>query len=155
MRPSLIPLALLALLAAGCAGKGARPCEPVAPEIVALAGQPVYAHCEVDREARPKGQPAVRYIPSSTRMQRCGYSDILLVIGPDGAVLPQTIKVVRSNDRDLSNFHMEAVRAARFEPAMKGGVAVAQIDTLKAGYAVVTSTGTSPPSVSRANAPRC
>jgi hypothetical protein len=145
--------AIAALLLTACAGRTPRPCEPVPADVLTAANQIVYSRCQVDRVARmPARLPAMQYTPRGN----CGSVMLQIVINESGRVIPRATRVIRSSDPALADAFQNSLAAARFRPAVKDGVPVAMLDSIGTGYSVVTvRSGGAPPSVSRANAPRC
>ena len=138
-------------LALACASRKPAVCDPVPADLVALAGQPVYARCEVDRVASGAAIRPGQFTPT----QRCGSATIQFVVDRDGRVIPATVRIVRASDRALADAYVSGLSGARFSPAYKDSLPVAQLEEITNGYSVVTSTGRTPANVSRANAPRC
>ena len=92
----------------------------------------VYTRNEVDQKARVTHRPEPLYPEKARRKRLKGRVNLQLVLRPDGRVTD--IEVLESSDESFSQTSIEAAKKIRFEPALKGGCAVAQSNVVFYSY---------------------
>jgi hypothetical protein len=151
----ILSAALVTATLCACAARTPRKtsCEPIAPQIAALAGGAVFTECEVDKHAvGPNPLPRLPYTPDPS--QTCRRAVLDFVVDSAGRPLRQTAVIVRTNDPALSEAMITNLPDLHFKPAKKDGRAVSQLVRLERLYQLVTVTvpeGTPP---SRIRPPR-
>jgi hypothetical protein len=125
------------------------------------AGRPVYRDCAVDRPARFTNTNVLPdWRPPTSSSNSCYSVEMEFVVDEAGRVERETATVVQASDRSFANAWMTTLGEWKFEPAVRGGVRVRQIVTMKrsAQTAVVRSSspvGTGRPPSTTERLPKC
>jgi hypothetical protein len=122
----------LVMLTVGCASRqraedeGA--CVPVAPAVVAAAGMPVFAACEVEvRVGTTRKGDFVPFYPTPIGRTGCFIVAVEFVVDPSGLAIPATQRVRQSSDASMLRNVLATIYNTQYVPAMKGGRNVAQL----------------------------
>jgi hypothetical protein len=140
MRRSVQAIAFALSIAAlgalgGCASAGARAaaandCVLSQDQVTLARGLPLYRDCNVDRKARlaiTRLHP--QFTPNSRGGPTCYSAMVEFVIDSTGRAEKESIHVVKTTDPSFGAAVADVVPRLSFEPAMKGGQTVRQIDT--------------------------
>lgn len=87
----------------------------------------IWRAAEVDEPVGEQRGPAPVYPPALARMGLTGVATLQYVVGSDGRVEAGSVVVIGATRPPFGEAAATAVRAARFSPAKKGGVAVRQL----------------------------
>lgn len=125
-----------AVACASAGGKGA-PCGPVPVERRAGLAE-VYAECGVDVKAEVQRPiPQVSYTPGAG--ERCSSAEVEVVVDTLGAVVRNSATVVRATHKSFADAVITSITSARFTPARKNGVRVAQVYRYGAGFTTMVA----------------
>ena len=158
MRP-LFLIALVVLTSSPVAAQRSKRRCPDALVDSSAGGVPVYQACQVDREARQRGNaPRLEWTPpaGSLRDGSCFRADVRFVVDTLGVPEVATIRDVTVSNVDFEQAVRDVIPRLRYEPAQLNGARVRQIVTYQQSAAVRVISGSSPsgrPSSSRP--PRC
>lgn len=133
---------LTAVLTVGCAGgRSAATAAPGTPFLADTAGPrgrctpvdtvlrldtPIHRDCDVETKARLISSGRFAFQPASSKERSCFRAIVDVVVDEQGVPMPQTLHLVASNDHAFTGRVMELVRASRYAPARRGGMAVKQ-----------------------------
>ena len=102
-------------------------CEPATLAAVWTTAGPVYRSCEVDREAKPIGEPpAIKWTPPVTA-DRCNTALVEFVVDTLGVPEARGARIVRATNPEFGLLHLKSVAARRYSAATKAGIAVRQV----------------------------
>lgn len=97
----------------------------------------VYSACEVDKQARLRGQLRPAYNPSNpASIPSCLKTVVDVVVDENGLPIVPSVRLVSTTDRAHGEAVMEAVRTAKFQAAQKEGNPVRQVIRLDHGGVV-------------------
>lgn len=148
-------LAFVAVASPASAQKKKKNCPDPAPD--STAGEMlVYPRCAVDKEARPIGnRPPLDWSPSAAgaRNGACYRADFRLVVDSLGFPIANSIRLVRTTQRDFADALQAQIQQMRFEPARVDGRAVPQLVEYGAITGVRVTSSSAPSMNSRM--PRC
>lgn len=156
-------VAALAVTVTACAStprgpRAAASCEAV-PVDFWPGGPEVFRDCAVNQRARPIGTPVrIQYTPSGS--QPCRRAVFELVVDSAGKTVPETARLVRTDDKGFADAVQSILGQLRYEPARKEGRRVAQLVRVEHTLAmrvVVVPAGTPPSAAASgmARAPSC
>jgi TonB family protein len=91
------------------------------------AAHSIYMPDQVDMASRLQERLAVRYPPELAATRTSGSALAEFVVSENGDVEPGSMRVVTATHHSFAQAAMQALLAAHFSPAMKGGVAVRQL----------------------------
>ncbi|HEU4994889.1 MAG TPA: energy transducer TonB [Gemmatimonadaceae bacterium] len=127
---------MLVWFSIGCAAtKAASSACPPAPEELAQFGT-VYRACAVDRKAAP---PSTSQMMNYEPTQACGRVELDVVVDTAGQPIPESAKVVRSNDPGLLQAVLASLGSMHYIPARKDGQPVQQLVRIGQGYVVTVT----------------
>jgi hypothetical protein len=133
-----------------------RRCSGSIPDSATFLAEPVYRDCEVDRAARRRGgEPRLSMTSVATAGLRegCYFAELEFIIDTTGAIETASVKVTRSEMRELLEATRESMNQLRFEPAMKDGKPVRQVGVYRRTIAIAAPRGGA--AFSSAPTPRC
>ncbi len=147
------------ILAAACASAGHRSarCELRAQDSTYATSAAVYRDCAVDRKAELTTTNIRPELGNSPPRPGCRAAEFEFVVSPVGTIELQTVRTVRSTDKEFADAVAATLSQFRFRPATVDGVAVRQIATYKSQVAVVrvaVPAGSPPPSGPPRGTPR-
>src|SRR5260370_27158388 len=105
-------------------------CQLSALDSAYIDGGPVYRECAVDTRARLLDSRVTSdFQPSDPRSggQQCYSGVIAFVVDTAGAPEPQTVRVVRTNDRSFADALIRVLPRLHYQPARKNAKPVRQI----------------------------
>ncbi len=141
MRAMFFLVLLLAITPAPAEAQRAKRCTGEAPDSTLMAGTPVYRDCDVDRPVKRRGaEPRLNMSPASMGAlprEGCSYVELEMIVDTAGQVEPTSLRVRRSDSRELEDAVRESVNSLRFEPALKDGKPVRQVWVYKRSIGVV------------------
>ena len=120
---------------AACASAGTRSsasddCVLSANQVAMARGLPLYRDCNVDRKARLAGtRPHPQFTPNTRGGSTCYSAIVEFVVDSTGHPETESVHVVKQTDPSFGAAVAEVIPQLAFEPAMKGGRTVRQIDT--------------------------
>jgi hypothetical protein len=125
---AVIPLLLSVLVTGPAAAQsrmGDKPCNVERVDSAHYGALVLYRDCEVDRPAKVKkdAQPSFRF----PQQLRCAFVEMEFAVDSTGIVIDSTVRVIESNNSDFASITRRSLPRWRYEPAMKGGVAVRQV----------------------------
>lgn len=140
------------------AQRSRRGCPDVPPDSIP-AGVRVYQPCQVDREAKQRGNPPrLDWAPASSELRdgSCFRAEFEFVVDTAGFPELATIHETSSNNAGFSQAVRDAIFRLRYEPARREGAPVRQLVAYRQSAAVrrvLTSSPYVTPPASRP--PRC
>lgn len=149
-------LCVALLVPSGAGAQRPRRCSGSVPDSATSFAGPVYRDCEVDRAARRKGgEPrlAMSTVGTTGLREGCYYAELEFVIDTTGAIETSSVRVTRSEMRELLEATRESMNQLRYEPAMKDGKPVRQVGVYRRTIGIAAArSGTG---FSGAPLPRC
>ena len=139
-----------------------QPCLLSSADSAHISGGPLYRECAVDTPVKALSTP-LNYNPSTRPSTpprpgtTCYTAEVRFVVGPDGRPEPETVRLVRTNDSSIGQSLVQSVHGWRYSPALRGGVPVRQIVSVRrtVALAVVTTSSASGRPSRSALPPRC
>jgi hypothetical protein len=117
-------------VAGACASGGSRPargCDMTPLDTIPSRG-PTYRECAVDRRAQQlPGGPRPDFRPPSPPHEGCYDAEVEFVVDANGAPVPGSIRVVRTNSSTFAGAVTQVIPAWRYRPAEKDGQPVGQL----------------------------
>lgn len=148
-------LAFIAIATPASAQKRKKNCPDPAPDSTAN-NMLVYHRCAVDKEAKPTGtRPPMDWSPGSGGVQdgACFRADFQFVVDTLGFPVANSIRLVRTTQRDFADAVQTSIQQMRYEPAWFEGHVVPQRVEFGAMTSVRVTSSRSPSMSSRAS--RC
>lgn len=127
------------LVEAGSSTGGAKRCS----RADSLTLPNVYRDCEVDHQAKPRGNLGILgWQPPPNGLRSCYTTSVRYVVDETGVPMQGTVEVTQTNDGEHARAVAASVPSWRFTPAMKDSVAVKQwVETRHQIMAVVRVPG--------------
>jgi len=111
------------------------PAQPLAPRTA--AGPPVYLPCQLDREPRFRSDSfALTYPPLLQQAGIEGLARVQLIVTASGAIDSASVTVTGSMHRGFEPTVRRAALRMRFDAGMRGGQAVASLETVDFEFAL-------------------
>lgn len=155
VRFSTVAVLAFIAMASPAAAQKKKNCPDPAPDSTA-GDMLVYQRCAVDREAKPTGsRPPMDWSPSASgaRNGSCFRADFRFVVDSVGFPVANSIRLVRTTQRDFADAVQASIQQMRYEPARLDGRAVPQLVEYGTMAGVRVTSSSSPSMSSRL--PRC
>ncbi len=113
-------------------------CTMPAADTTFASVEPVYRPCDVDQQALPL-DTTFDAQGIGLPIQSCLSAEVEFVIGKNGIPLYQPVKVIKSNSLDFTRVLLHAISRWRYQPALKDGHPVRQLEQVQAAAQVEPS----------------
>lgn len=123
---------LAACASAGARGSASDDCVLSSDQAAMAHGLPLFRDCNVDRKARLAiTRPHSQFTPNTRGGSTCYAATVEFVVDSTGHPEAESVHVIKATDPSYGAAVAEVIHRLAFEPAMKDGRTVRQIDTFE------------------------